>query len=249
MEYSIISEIGKREKNEDTYDIQQNIYNNIHYFAVFDGHAGDEVSQYLKLYFREILRQEITKLRGKYLNLALRNAIKILNREIRNKETGSTLCVLLIRGNLVYIANIGDSRCLLNNREYVLSTRDHKPDDPRELHRIYERGGFVNKEAEDAPARLNGHLAMSRAVGDLFLHPALINAPDVYKANIFYDKKNYLVLATDGLWDVFTNEELIHLIDELMRNNFNNEEISKEIIRQAYRKDFFDNLTCILITI
>jgi len=63
---------------------------------------------------------------------------------------------------VIYVANAGDSRCVLSNdgKSEDLS-KDHKPDDPIELNRITKANGKVTN------GRVNGNLNLSRALGDL----------------------------------------------------------------------------------
>ena len=68
---------------------------------------------------------------------------------------------LLFRGTDLYVGNVGDSRCIasMNGEAEALSV-DHKPGDILERARIENAGGFVEFN------RVNGNLALSRAVGD-----------------------------------------------------------------------------------
>lgn len=81
---------------------------------------------------------------------------------------GSTACCALLRGSLLAVANLGDSRAVLGRaggRALALSV-DHKPDDEAEHRRICEAGGLVSLFPGDC-ARVNGDLALSRAFGDV----------------------------------------------------------------------------------
>lgn len=74
---------------------------------------------------------------------------------------GATATVILVTRTEIYCANAGDSRTVIakagNAREM---SEDHKPDNAGEIARIQRAGGFV----EDG--RVNGMLALSRALGD-----------------------------------------------------------------------------------
>ena len=76
-------------------------------------------------------------------------------------QAGCTCCVAIITRTEVYVANSGDTRCVIAARGKAkdLST-DHKPDLPNEKRRVQRAGGFV----EDG--RVNGIIAISRAIGD-----------------------------------------------------------------------------------
>jgi len=56
--------------------------------------------------------------------------------------------------------------------------------------------------------RVDGILALSRALGDNDLQPHVTYQPDVYYVDLLPDDK-LLILACDGLWDVVSNEEAV----------------------------------------
>lgn len=74
---------------------------------------------------------------------------------------GCTSAVVLVTRNEVYCANAGDSRSVMAQRNTAKDLSvDHKPDDPGELARIEASGNYVEQ------GRVNGRLALSRALGD-----------------------------------------------------------------------------------
>ena len=77
---------------------------------------------------------------------------------------GCTACIALVTKTELYIANVGDSRCVLTEglNTYDLSD-DHKPENEEESKRITEAGGFVSNDG-----RVNGELSLSRAIGDTY---------------------------------------------------------------------------------
>jgi len=87
--------------------------------------------------------------------------------------------VALIYKNNLYLANAGDSRSVLSNKEgpYEMSN-DHKPDNPEEKARIQKAGGSVYD------GRVNGNLNLSRAIGDL-----------EYKSDKQRDQDEQLIIA------------------------------------------------------
>lgn len=80
---------------------------------------------------------------------------------VKVQMSGSTAVTCIIKGNRLWCANAGDSRMIacIDDQVEVLS-HDHKPNDEKERKRIYEAGGFVQYN------RVNGNLALSRALGD-----------------------------------------------------------------------------------
>ncbi|XP_054814472.1 probable protein phosphatase 2C 24 isoform X2 [Prosopis cineraria] len=116
---------------------------------------------------------------------------------------GSTAVIAVLTADKVIVANCGDSRAVLcrGGKPIPLSS-DHKPDRPDELNRIHEAGGRVIYW--DGP-RVQGMLAMSRAIGDNYLKPYVSCVPEVTITDRTAED-DCLILATDGLWDVVSNE-------------------------------------------
>ncbi|KAL4025240.1 hypothetical protein IC575_013620 [Cucumis melo] len=116
---------------------------------------------------------------------------------------GSTAVVAVLTPDHIIVANCGDSRAVLcrGGRAIPLSI-DHKPDRNDELARIEAAGGrviFVNG------ARVEGILAMSRAIGDKYLKSVVISEPEVTFTKR-ESEDECLILASDGLWDVLSSE-------------------------------------------
>ena len=76
--------------------------------------------------------------------------------------SGATAIVALLKGTKLYVANAGDSRCILyQGGKTIAMSFDHKPDDPIELARIQKAGGRVTPDG-----RVMGGLNLSRAIGN-----------------------------------------------------------------------------------
>ncbi|KAK8475269.1 hypothetical protein V6N11_027717 [Hibiscus sabdariffa] len=123
---------------------------------------------------------------------------------IAPETIGSTAVVALVCSSHIVVANCGDSRAVLcRGKEAMALSIDHKPNRDDEYARIEASGGKV--------IQWNGHrvfgvLAMSRSLGDRYLKPWIIPDPEV----MFIPRAREdecLILASDGLWDVISNEE------------------------------------------
>lgn len=81
-------------------------------------------------------------------------------------DSGCTAVVALLVNNKVFVANAGDSRCIVSKKgEVVEMSLDHKPEDKLEMDRIKKAGGRVTCDG-----RVNGGLNLSRALGtDVFI--------------------------------------------------------------------------------
>lgn len=167
---------------------------------------------------------------------AFRRLCTAMQKELRRQEnfnvtgSGCTACMVLVTPRSIICANVGDSRCVLysfagpDSRKVIFSalTVDHKPDRPDERRRIEGRGGVVQASVIDRQGRIHpsrvlanrqdGGLAMSRSLGDTESHTAgVIPDPEV-KQHMLSEHDQLLVLASDGVWDVMTEEELSELI-------------------------------------
>ncbi|KAL9283965.1 putative protein phosphatase 2C 78 [Arabidopsis thaliana] len=131
---------------------------------------------------------------------------------------GSTAVVSVLTPEKIIVANCGDSRAVLcRNGKAIALSSDHKPDRPDELDRIQAAGGRVIYW--DGP-RVLGVLAMSRAIGDNYLKPYVISRPEVTVT----DRANgddFLILASDGLWDVVSNETACSVVRMCLRGKVN----------------------------
>ena len=250
----VIEDIGLRNYQEDRHCIKFNIYENMHYYAVFDGHGSDKVSVFLKLYFHDILKSELENTVlpvDQQLKNAFRRLTAMLPEDIA-KHAGSTAVVMLEHGDKIYVANVGDSRAIMNvNEKAVPITVDHKPNLVTEYNRIIKNGGFVAMDPNGTP-RVNGNLALSRAIGDLYLVPYISPEPDIFTVEL-NESVNYIVLASDGVWDVFKNQEVIDIIESFVNKKEFVENPKKQlqaacmhILKVARMRGSGDNITILL---
>ena len=128
---------------------------------------------------------------------------------------GCTACVALITKSEIYVANAGDSRCVLSKKgSAVALSEDHKPDLLTEMKRIEEAGGSVIEN------RVNGGINLSRSFGDIDykLNPKrtaeeqmVIASPDVAAEKIDSDAE-FLILACDGIWECMSSQEAVGFV-------------------------------------
>lgn len=131
-------------------------------------------------------------------------------------RSGSTAIAALVTPSHIIVANCGDSRCILvRGGEVVEMSDDHKPYNDDEQRRIEAAGGTVTMR------RVNGDLAVSRALGDFSYkqQPQLppesqqVSAePEIRVVERSPGADQFLVLACDGIWDVMTNHEAASFI-------------------------------------
>ncbi|KAI4333995.1 hypothetical protein L6164_018738 [Bauhinia variegata] len=159
-------------------------------------------------------------------------AYKAMDKELRSHPnldcfcSGSTAVTIVKQGSNLFMSNIGDSRAIMGSKNSddgsmvaIQLTVDLKPDLPREAERIKRCKGRVfalQDEPEvprvwlpfdDAPG-----LAMARAFGDFCLKEyGVISIPE-FSHRLLTDKDQFIVLASDGVWDVLSNEEVVEIV-------------------------------------
>lgn len=175
------------------------------------------------------------------------SAFKVMDKEIKLQEgldcstSGSTAVVVIRQGEDLVIANLGDSRAVLgtlseDGLRTVQLTTDLKPNVPSEADRIRKCKGRVLALKEEPhiqrvwlPHQDMPGLAMSRAFGDYLLKDhGVIAIPDISYHRIT-PKDQFIVLATDGVWDVLNNDEVAAVV----RSAKDEEEAAKALVEAA----------------
>jgi serine/threonine protein phosphatase PrpC len=152
----------------------------------------------------------------------------------------------------VIVANVGDSRAVLCEGGDVVRqiTVDHNPGRPEERARIEAAGGFVEKAG--GVARVAGMLAVSRSFGDRALRGAGVVAEphvEIWEVGDEEDggvkgwgAERYVILATDGLWDVVQNEEAAGMAGHVLDLGGDMQEAAEVLTREAYVRGSKDNI-------
>lgn len=158
---------------------------------------------------------------------------------------GTTALIAILEGSRLTVANVGDSRGVMcdGRGNAIPLSFDHKPQQMRERKRIKEAGGFVTF---NGVWRVAGILATSRALGDYPLKDKklVIADPDVLTFDLNDHRPAFVILASDGLWDTFSNEEAVAFIKErLSEPDYG----AKSLTLQAYYRGSLDNITVIVI--
>lgn len=231
---------GRREYMEDNYFYFENKH--IIFSSIFDGHGGKQCSLFLKKNLYNFFKKAIEKYSTIKKSLKISYLIAHDNFCNTRKKSGSTCNTLIIskKTKNYYIANTGDSRAIayLKNNRVKQITKDHSPTDKNERKMIVKKGGFVKNK------RVDGILAMSRAIGDLKIAQHLSCVPDIYSGST----KNilYFVQASDGLFDVLSNRSICLYINSLLKKNIPKKQIPELLIKKALEKGSTDNISVIL---
>ncbi|XP_072977407.1 probable protein phosphatase 2C 66 [Typha angustifolia] len=188
--------------------------------------ADDEWGESINVDENEKLPEMYLPLKQSFLK-----AFNLMDKELKLHPTidcfcsGSTAVTVIKQGQDLVIGNVGDSRAILGTRDKdnnliaVQLTVDLKPNLPREAARIQQcRGRVFALQDEPEVARVwlpnndSPGLAMARAFGDFCLKDyGLISVPDISYRHLT-EKDEFIVLATDGVWDVLSNKEAVDIV-------------------------------------
>lgn len=217
------------------------------FYAVYDGHGGDRAASFAC----DVMHQRLTKSKGflgKDLGLALQQAFHDVETEFLNiagregLRDGTTAVVALVQEETLTIAHVGDSRGVLCRAGTAVElTKDHKPELEQEKRRIEALGGFVSYIG---CWRAMGILAMSRAIGDLFLKPYVSAEPEVSSYPL-QRTDEFVVLCSDGVFDVFDNDQVVRIV----RSAHNPQEAATLLTNSAFVAGSLDNLTAVVVAL
>jgi len=221
------------------------------YYAVFDGHAGTDAAIYSVSHLHQFLAE--SSFYPTDPERALKDAfsrtdtlfLEKSNRE--NLKSGTTAVCALLRPKeqMLYVAWLGDSQALLvRNGQAVHVVNPHKPDRQDERERIEDMGGCV---LFWGTWRVNGQLAVSRAIGDLGYKPYVTSEPDVTAVSLD-GTEDFLVLACDGLWDFVTEEEAVMAVyEQIAEAPGDIEAVSQRLVQLSKQQGSTDNISVIVV--
>jgi serine/threonine protein phosphatase PrpC len=242
-------------------------------FAVFDGHGGPEVSHFCQKVFSAALLRSSHFQDGRYRE-ALEETFLMMDRLLANdpqtklpgirarrnhpSNVGSTAVVVLVTETDLFIANAGDSRAILSQKDRSIHhlSRDHKPELEEEGDRIRRAGGFVME------GRVNSVLNLTRAIGDLeFKRNSNLSPEDQIITSFpevstfpLSEAVDFLIIGCDGIWESLPPQDMCHLVIKRIRGNRSVrlsticEELLDTLVARDVREGIgCDNMTCILV--
>ncbi|PIN04175.1 Serine/threonine protein phosphatase [Handroanthus impetiginosus] len=204
---------GKKKFMEDAHKVFSSSNGNKGFFGVYDGHGGRKAAEFVA----ENLHLRIFEmLESSTENTAKEEAVKVgylkTDEEFLKQGLGSGTCCVtaLIEGGEMIVSNVGDCRAVLCRGGVAEAlTKDHSPAQEDERRRIEDKGGYV--EIHRGTWRVHGTLAVSRSIGDAHLKDWVMAEPDS-KVICLTPEMEYLVLASDGLWDEVSNQEAVDIV-------------------------------------
>lgn len=264
---------GARNYMEDTYSWEVQYpriqYHGIQYrsalFGLYDGHGGsyvaDEAAKNIKTYIDLEKCNNNDEAKFQLIKAFYGTQIS-LGKEAQTQ--GSTALVAIRTKEALHVANVGDSRAVLcSNGLAVPLSVDHTAENPAERDRIEKI--IQEKQSTDIKTR-HGLLYVlrykakenesrkwvrcTRALGDKDAAPHVIATPEIQHRKLM-PEDDFLILATDGLWDVLSNQKAVDLVkaelkkDELTHKDF---ALAAELLRNAaYILGSTDNISVMVI--
>ncbi|KAL7530009.1 hypothetical protein ACHAXR_003268, partial [Thalassiosira sp. AJA248-18] len=189
-------------------------------------------------------------------------------------ESGTTATILYVTKLALVVANVGDSRAIMSQwlidtkgKEQITAvqlTVDHVASSKTERMQILSRGGFVSESG--GIDRVNGSLAVSRSLGDIKLAPYLSRTPHVFALTKMEAHKTcgktqtteeqivpcFIILASDGLWDVMSNQEAVELAWQVINGNMSGtayQDAAELLTQEAYVRGSSDNIGVCVVAI
>lgn len=246
--YGIQSIKGRRRYMEDTYCAYENIdgEGSEAYFGVFDGHGGrkaaDFAAQNLYNYMATdaLFGTNVAEAVGKAFRKADETFVELAERE--QLRDGTTAVAAYIRGDKLWVANVGDSRAVLCRQGVAVPmSEDHRPNIESEQARIERNGGTV---LHIGSWRVEGVLAVTRAIGDKDLKKCVTADPHIKELELQSDDE-LLVLASDGLWDFMSNQEVV----DQARQHPDPSVAAKALVDEALARGSGDNITVLVVNV
>lgn len=213
-------------------------------FGVFDGHGGPNAADYVRTnLFVNLL--EHTKFTTDIVS-ALVESFEHTDTEYlkqndnASRDDGCTAVTAVVVGDRLLVANVGDSRAVLSRQGKAMPMSiDHKPNTREERTRIEDAGGVV---VWAGTWRVGGVLAVSRAFGDRPLKRYVIPTPDI-REEVLTEADECLILASDGLWDVISNQDAVALIKDVAEAD----KAAEQLVHEAYLRGSNDNISCVVL--
>ena len=231
--------------------------------GIFDGHGGERASQYLSEYFtqRFLARYSITsnipnafhESKPFFSSLIafsqLDNELAILAGTSQLFDTeGSTATIALVLNDELYLSYVGDSEAILvqnSGKNLIKLCKEvDTAENVKEAERVEKAGGIVLKVG--STQRVQGELALTRSFGDSKYKTYVTAEPHIVQQKL-NSEDEFLIIATDGLWNVLTHEEVGRIVTEL--KDLPENEIAEKLYAETMEKNCTDNVTIAVINL
>lgn len=240
-------------------------------WGVMDGHGeyGHYVAAFIQEHLPACLAEEKAALRREPEAAITRATAAMCRRlaetDINTAFSGSTLVYGVKIDDQLYVANVGDSRCVLVRQgpngqpQAIALSTDQKPEREDERARIVAHGGRVEPlpgpPGECGPARVwlaeadVPGLAMSRSVGDEVSQTVgVISVPEISTHTLTSDDI-FVIWASDGVWEFLDDQPVVDLV---WKHRANVQEAANQLAEESTRcwkqeEEVIDDITVCLV--
>jgi len=241
MKFGAYSDIGKvRKENEDSFYIP-NPEDEIKLFLVADGIGGQSHGKFASMMAIEEIIKFFIKNYSQYndYNSLINDAIKFANSSVLDlgnsrqefSGMGTTLVAALINDDELLLTNAGDSRCYIVRKGIISQLTV----DNSYVQYLLEQGAISTEEAHNHPQRN----LITKAIG-------LVKDVDIDIESIKIYPDDILLLCTDGLTSMLSDEEILHII---LKKKGNIEQATVDLVNKAKDNGGTDNITAILVEV
>uniref|UniRef100_A0ACD5WVQ9 Uncharacterized protein n=2 Tax=Avena sativa TaxID=4498 RepID=A0ACD5WVQ9_AVESA len=248
---------GRRETMEDTHFMLpcMSEEKDVHSFGIFDGHRGAAAAEFsvravpgfLKQFGHTTSPTDALVQAFMKSDTAFREELIIHQKSKRiiqkDWHPGCTAVTALIVRNKLFVANAGDCRAILSRAGKPFPmTRDHVASCAKERERVIKEGTEVRWQIDTWRVGAAA-LQVTRSIGDDDLKPAVTALPEIIETDLSTDDE-FLVMASDGLWDVVGNEDVLSIIKDTVKEPGM---CSKRLATEAASRGSKDNITVIVV--
>ncbi|KAH9936300.1 phosphatase 2C-domain-containing protein [Fomitopsis serialis] len=235
------------------------------FFAVYDGHGGGAAAKYAGENVHKKLKSDEAYQHKEY-RAALKNAFLGTDDDMRHapemQRDGSgctAVAALVTKEGKIFVANAGDSRSVISVKgEAKPLSFDHKPQNEVEKSRIAAAGGYISF------GRVNGNLALARALGDfdykrndaLSPEAQIITCDPEITEHDMTDEDEFFVVACDGIWDCLSSQQCVDVIRLMISQGKDLSQVCEEICELCLAPDTnsgagigCDNMTILIVAV
>ncbi|KAK6944410.1 PPM-type phosphatase-like domain [Dillenia turbinata] len=258
------SDIGCRPYMEDTHicisDLAKkfgcNLLNKeaVSFYGVFDGHGGKDAASFVCDHLPRVIVED-ADFPFELEKVVTRSFVETDAAFSKSCSvdtalpSGTTALTAMIFGRSLLVANAGDCRAVLSRGGVAIEmSKDHKPCCVKERRRIESLGGYIDD------GYLNGILGVTRALGDWHLEGMKegerggpLSAEPELKLITLTKEDEFLIIGSDGVWDVFTSQNGIDFARRRLQVHNDVKLCCKEVVAEAIKRGASDNLTVVMV--
>ena len=234
-----VTDIGrKRKMNQDyVFATDSPIGGLDNLYIVADGMGGHNAGEYASAFSVEELKDLVVELGQAEIEIILHRALQEVNRRLRTVAAsdsryygmGTTIVIATVRGGILYVANVGDSRLYLKKNRLRQITVDHSL-----VEEMVLAGTLDQKKARTHPDKN----VITRAIG----------AEDTLEIDFFREKVsegNIVLMCSDGLTNMVEDSE----IEEILGSSSSLEDAGGQLLAKANDNGGSDNISVLLVKI